>query len=72
MGNGTRLYCFAVRPLALLGIIIVIFAVLLATASNLHSVAIAVGVILASGTLFWKLVKAMARIQMPPRPERRR
>jgi hypothetical protein len=57
---------------ALLGIIIVIFAVLLATASNLQSVAIAVAVILASGTLFWKLVKAMARIQMPPRPERRR
>jgi hypothetical protein len=57
---------------ALLGIIIIIFAVLLAAASNLQSVAIAVAVILAAGTLFWKLVKAMARIQMPERPQPRR
>jgi hypothetical protein len=57
---------------ALLGIIIVIFAVLLAAASDLQSAAIAVAVILAAGALFWKLVKAMARIQMPQRPEPRR
>jgi hypothetical protein len=57
---------------ALLGIVIIIFAVLLAAASNFQSVAIAVAVILAAGTLFWKLVKAMARIQMPERPAPRR
>jgi hypothetical protein len=57
---------------ALLGILIVIFAVLLSAASNVQSAVIAVAVILAAGTLFWKLVKAMARIQMPQRPEPRR
>jgi hypothetical protein len=57
---------------ALLGLLIVIFALLLATASNVQSVAIALAVILASGTLFWKLIKSMARIQMPQRPEPRR
>jgi hypothetical protein len=25
-----------------------------------------------SGVLFWKLIRSMARIQMPERPERRR
>jgi hypothetical protein len=57
---------------ALLGILIVIFAVLLSAAGNVHSALIAIAVILAAGTLFWKLVKAMARIQMPQRPEPRR
>jgi hypothetical protein len=57
---------------ALLGLVIVIFALLLATAENFKAVAVAVAVILLSGTLFWKLVKAMARIQMPQRPEPRR
>jgi hypothetical protein len=57
---------------ALLGIVIIIFAVLLAAAGNVQSVAIAIAVILAAGILFWKLVKAMARIQMPQRPEPRR
>jgi hypothetical protein len=57
---------------ALLGLVIVIFGLLLATAENLKAVLIAVAVILVSGLLFWKLVKAMARIQMPKRPERRR
>jgi hypothetical protein len=57
---------------ALLGILIVIFAVLLSAASNVQSALIAIAVILAAGTLFWKLVKAMARIQMPQRPEPRR
>jgi hypothetical protein len=57
---------------ALLGLVIIIFALLLATAENLKAVLISVAVIVASGWLFWKLVKAMARIQMPQRPEPRR
>jgi hypothetical protein len=57
---------------ALLGLVIIIFALLLATAENLQAVLISVAVIGASGWLFWKLVKAMARIQMPKRPEPRR
>jgi hypothetical protein len=57
---------------ALLGLVIIIFALLLATAENLQAVLISVAVIGLSGWLFWKLVKAMARIQMPKRPEPRR
>lgn len=57
---------------ALLGLLIIIFALLLATAENLQSVLIALAVIVSAGTLFWKLVKGMARIQMPQRPEPRR
>jgi hypothetical protein len=57
---------------ALLGLVIVIFALLLATAENLKAVAISVAVIGLSGWLFWKLIRAMARIQMPERPEPRR
>jgi hypothetical protein len=57
---------------ALLGLVIVIFGLLLTTAENLQAVAVAVAVMTASGVLFWKLVRAMARIQMPQRPEPRR
>jgi hypothetical protein len=57
---------------ALLGLVIIIFGLLLATAENLQAVLISVAVIGVSGWLFWKLVKAMARIQMPKRPEPRR
>jgi hypothetical protein len=57
---------------ALLGLVIIIFGLLLATAENLRAVLVSVAVIGASGWLFWKLVKAMARIQMPKRPEPRR
>ena len=57
---------------ALLGLVIIIFALLLATAENLQAVLVSVAVIGLSGWLFWKLIKAMARIQMPQRPEPRR
>jgi hypothetical protein len=57
---------------ALLGLVIIIFALLLATAENLQAVLVSVAVIVLSGWLFWKLIKAMARIQMPKRPEPRR
>jgi hypothetical protein len=57
---------------ALLGLVIVIFGLLLTTAENLKAVAVAVVVMVLAGILFWKLVKAMARIQMPQRPEPRR
>jgi hypothetical protein len=56
----------------LLGLVIIIFALLLATAENLQAVLVSVAVIVLSGWLFWKLVRAMARIQMPKRPEPRR
>jgi hypothetical protein len=57
---------------ALLGLVIVIFGLLLATAENLKAVAVAVAVMVLAGILFWKLIRAMARIQMPQRPQPRR
>lgn len=52
---------------ALLGILIVIFAVNGLLAENLLAVLVVIGVIVPAGALFWFLVKAMARIQMPER-----
>ena len=52
---------------ALLALLIVIFSLLLFTAGNLLAVLVAVGVIAPSAALFWFLVKALARIQMPAR-----
>jgi hypothetical protein len=53
---------------ALLGLIIVFFSLLALRAENFQSVAIALAVIVPSAALFWFLIKAMARIQMPERP----
>jgi hypothetical protein len=53
---------------ALLAIIILIFSLLAVNAGNVLSLLIAVGAVAAAGTLFWFLIKAMARIQMPQRP----
>jgi hypothetical protein len=44
----------------------------LVTAGNAGAAVILVVIIAAAGTLFWFLVKAMARIQMPERPTRAR
>jgi hypothetical protein len=52
---------------ALLTIVILLFSVLAMEASNVQSALLCVAVIGAAGTLFWSLVKAMARIQMPER-----
>lgn len=54
---------------AILAILIVIMAVLLFKASTLLTALILVAVILPAGVLFWTLVKAMARMQMPEHPE---
>ena len=52
---------------AILAILIVILAVLLLKASTLLTALLLLAVIAPAGLLFWKLVKAMARIQMPER-----
>jgi hypothetical protein len=52
---------------AILGIVILIFSVLVLTASNVVTVAIAIAVIVPAAALFWFLVRAMARIQMQER-----
>ena len=51
----------------LLAFAIVIWSLLLIQAENILGVLLALGVIGAAGTMFWFLVKAMARIQMPER-----
>jgi hypothetical protein len=51
--------------------ITILFAFLfLLRASNLEAVALCLGIITVSGSLFWFLVKAMARAQMPGGPTR--
>jgi hypothetical protein len=57
---------------ALLGVSIVIAALSLVVASNLAAVLLCVGIIALATPLFWKLVRAMARIQMPDRRPARR
>jgi hypothetical protein len=44
----------------------------LVTASSAGGVAVLVAILVCAGTLFWFMVKAMARIQMPERPTRAR
>jgi hypothetical protein len=53
---------------ALLAVTIVLGALALLTAVNLAAAGLALAIVGFAGTLFWLLVKAMARIQMPPRP----
>lgn len=54
--------------MALLAVIVTVFALLLVEASNLLGVIVAVAVIAVAGFLFFKLVRVLSRIQMPKRP----
>ncbi len=51
----------------LLGIALVGTAVALLRASNLEAVALCLGIFAVCGPLFWFLIRAMARLQMPTR-----
>ncbi len=51
-----------------LGLTLVFAAVSLMFAGNVLAVVYCVLILAGAGTLFWKLVRAMARIQMPKRP----
>lgn len=53
---------------ALLGLLIVIVGLVAMLFSSVTDVVICVAILVPSGVLFWKLVKSMARIQMPQRP----
>lgn len=53
--------------LALLGIIAAFAILSLLVASNLLAVVLCVGVAGFAGTLFWKLIRVLGRIQAPPR-----
>jgi cation transport ATPase len=52
---------------ALLAITIIIAALSLAVASSLPAAVLCVTLVFFGGWLFWKLIRAMARIQMPTR-----
>jgi hypothetical protein len=54
---------------ALLALMILAFSISAMTAASALGVVIAVVVILGAGTLFWFMIKAMARIQMPTRDQ---
>ena len=56
----------------ILGLTIVVSTVALVGASVVSGLILVFAIILPSGILFWLLVKAMARIQMPERPGARR
>jgi hypothetical protein len=56
----------------MLGFLLVILALLLVRASNALAVAVVLAIGVPAGWLFWKLVRAMARIQMPAPPGGRR
>ena len=66
--------CFNVRYWAvlgmeaLLGLSIVLFSLLVVGAKSILVALVSLVTIALAGTLFWFLVKAMARIQMPERP----
>jgi hypothetical protein len=66
-GLWTARYWAVLGMQALLGLAMVLFGLLLAIASNVQAVLISLAVIIPAGALFWFLVKAMARIQMPER-----
>jgi len=56
----------------LLALTLIAAALGIVTAENLAAMLILVAIIAGAGTLFWFMVKAMARIQMPERPSRAR
>jgi hypothetical protein len=56
--------------MALLAIIVTVFALLLIEASNLLGAVIALAVVVGAGYLFYKLVRVLSRIQMPRYPGR--
>jgi hypothetical protein len=56
----------------LLALTLIASSLALVTASSVGGVVVLVAILAAAGTLFWFMVKAMARIQMPERPTRAR
>ena len=56
--------------MCLLAIAIIILCALLVRASNLLGLLIPLVIIAGGGTLFWKLVRVLGRMQMPERPTR--
>lgn len=54
---------------ALLGLVIIVFSLFAMTAASVWALLLALAIVGSAGTLFWFMVKAMARIQMPTRDQ---
>ena len=54
---------------ALLGLLIIVFSLFAMTAASIWALLLALAIVGAAGTLFWFMIKAMARIQMPSRDQ---
>ncbi len=67
VGMWQRRYWAVLGFEALLGITLIVAGLSLLFPSNWQAFALALGVLLGAGTLFWFLIRAMARIQMPDR-----
>lgn len=67
-GMWRRRYGAVLGFMALLAIIATVFALLLIEASNVLGVVVALGIIVIAGTLFFKLVRVLSRIQAPRPP----
>ena len=52
---------------ALLALMIIAFSLFAMTAASVWALLLALAIVVGAGTLFWFMVKAMARIQMPAR-----
>ena len=68
VGMWRRRYWAVLGFEVLLGVVLVFAGLSLLLASNWRGAVLSLLVIALAGTLFWKLVRAMARIQMPERP----
>src|SRR3954447_2129815 len=66
-GIWTRRYWAVLGFQALMTLIVLFFFLFLLRASSIAAAAIAVGVIAVAGTLFWRLVRVMGRMQVPSR-----
>jgi hypothetical protein len=67
VGMWLRMYWAVLGFQVLLGITAVYAGLSLLFPSNWRAVVLALAVLVAAGTLFWFLIRAMARIQMPER-----
>jgi hypothetical protein len=67
-GMWTRRYLAVLLFQILLAVLVVFFFLFLLRASSAGDVALSLAVIVPAGWLFWKLVRVLARLQVPPEP----
>jgi hypothetical protein len=65
-------YWAVLGMMTLLALVLIVFGVLIVQAGNIGTLLICLTVLGLAGTLFYKLIRGMARIQMPAPPSARR